>query len=154
VKARPLNPKTKEMKQYIIPILFTLTVMLFAFTPAGSDYNSPYWSARPAFTTDTLTDADTMTYSIGSFNVPVAIEVQIAADSLSGTMAGSVQLQQSINGSDWFTVDTETLSGTTVRLKATGDVLGGTLRAYVLSTGTQSTALRMDAIVAESLPAQ
>lgn len=140
------------MKHYILPAAFLFVALLFAFAPGPN--SGFYWSNRPAFTTDTLTDADTMTYSIGEFNRPVAVEVQISADSLSGTMAGTVYLQQSHNGADWFNVDTETLSGTTVRLKATGDVLGGTLRAYVLSTGTQSTALRMDAIVAEAQPAQ
>jgi len=132
---------------------------MFAFSTKGeqaqgTEYQGRYWQNLTAFTTDTIANAETLTYSLGTFNRPVAVEVQIAADSLSGTMASTVTLEQSINGADWFVVDTETLSGTTVRLKATGDVLGGTLRVRSVSTGTQSTALRMDAIVTDSAPAQ
>lgn len=122
-------------------------------TPEVENYTEVYWRNLTAFS-DTITNAETLTYSLGSFNRPIGIEVQIAADSVSGTLASTVTLEQSINGSDWFVVDTETLSGTTVRLKATGDVLGGTLRVRSVSTGTQSALLRMDAIVTDSQPTQ
>lgn len=122
--------------------------------PQASLNYVPYWSAPTAFTTDTLTNADTMTYNLGSYNRPVALEVVIAADSLSGSTAATATLEHSIDGTHWFVVDTETINGVTSRLKATGDILGGTVRCRVISTGTQSTTLDMDAIIAESTPQQ
>ena len=147
----------------LLPLALTATVALgmvmCAFT--GSDNaevevaaDGVYWRNLTAFTTDTITNAETLTYSLGTFNQPIAIEVQISADSLSGTLASTVTLEQSINGTDWFVVDTETLSGAAPRLKATGDCLGGWLRVSSVSTGTQSAILRMDAIVAGSAPTQ
>lgn len=148
----------KYMKILIITSVLAIVFGL-AFTGSGGgtpeveNYTEVYWRNLTAFS-DTITNAETLTYSLGSFNRPIGIEVQIAADSVSGTLASTVTLEQSINGSDWFVVDTETLSGTTVRLKATGDVLGGTLRVRSVSTGTQSALLRMDAIVTDSQPTQ
>lgn len=160
----PGSKKKRAMKhiKYIIPLLLMAitSIVGLAFTAgsgeapeAEANYTEVYWRNLTAFS-DTITDAETLTYSLGSFNRPIAVEVQIAADSLSGTLASTVTLEQSINGSDWFVVDTETLSGVTVRLKATGDVLGGTLRVRSVSTGTQSALLRMDAIVTDSQPTQ
>lgn len=146
--------------KYILPAILLAIIAALAFTgqageapEAEAEYSDLYWRNLTAFS-DTITNGETLTYSLGSFNRPVGVEVQIAADSLSGTLASTVTLEQSINGSDWFVVDTETLSGVTVSLKATGDVLGGTLRVRSVSTGTQSALLRMDAIVTDSAPTQ
>jgi len=156
----PGFPKPQKMKylKYIAPALFLLAFAAGCSAPQPMQFDvqatPSFWQNLTAFTTDTLTNADTATYSLGTYNRPVSVEVQISADSLSGSTAATATLEQSIAGSDWFIVDTETINGVTSRLKATGDLLGGTLRLRVISSGTQSTALRMDAIIADSAPAQ
>lgn len=152
--------------QYLIPAAF-LALAVWACVPASqpeapesepayaSAYEAAYWRDLTAFTTDTVNNAETLTYSIGSFNRPIAIELQISGDSISGSTAVTVNLQQSINGSDWYTLGSAAINGTgTTNTRITTDVLGGTLRATAVGTGTQATVVAMDAIVAESQPTQ
>lgn len=157
----------KYTMKYIIPILF-LGLALWACSPTpstppasepveyGATLATPaYWSNVTDFTTDTVTDAGTLTYAIGSYNRPVAIELQISGDSLSGATAVTVTLEQSINGTNYASLGTAAINGTgTTNTRITTDVLGGTIRARAVGTGTQSTLVRMDAIVAESQPTQ
>jgi hypothetical protein len=116
-----------------------------------------FWRDATAFTTDTLANAETFTYNIGSFNRPVSIDLQVSGDSLSGSTNVAVILEQSINGTDYAALSTtaNAINGAgTSNTRITADCLGGTIRARAVGTGTQSTIVRMDALVAESQPTQ
>lgn len=102
---------------------------------------------------------DTQTVAIGSYlGAPVSYEIQISADSISGATAGNALLQHSLapSGSDWYTVSTTVINGTTTRARLTGDILGGRLQLYILApdTTTQVTNIRVDANLAGSQPTQ
>lgn len=102
---------------------------------------------------------DTQTVSIGSYiGSPVSYEIQISADSVSGATAGNALLQHSLapTGSDWYTISTTVINGTSTRARLTGDILGGRLQLYILApdTTTQVTNIRVDANLAASQPTQ
>lgn len=153
--------------KYLIP-LFLLGLAVWACTPASQPDNGAgepvsvevasapaYWQNLTAFTTDTVNNAETLTYSLGSFNRPIAIELQISGDSISGSTAVTVYLEQSINGSDYASLGTAAINGAgTTDTRITADCLGGPLRARAVGGGTQATVVAMDAIIADSAPAQ
>lgn len=100
-------------------------------------------------TLDTLNNAETITQTIGSFLSPVYYEVQVAADSISGATAATATLQQSLDaGTNWVTLGTVTINGTSTREKLTGNILGGNVRLQTVSSGTQVTTLTTAYIIA------
>lgn len=116
-----------------------------------------FWRDATAFTSDTLTDDTTFTYDLGSFNRPISVDLQVSGDSLSGATNVTVILEQSINGTNYAAITTtaNAINGAgTSNTRITGDCLGGTIRARAVGTGTQSTIVRMDAIIAESQATQ
>lgn len=151
--------------KYIFPAAF-LAMAVWACVPASQPeapasepevaaYEAAYWRNLTDFSTDTVNNSETLTYSIGSFNRPIAIELQVSGDSISGSTAVTVYLEQSINGSDYASLGTATINGSgTTNTRITTDCLGGTLRARAVGGGTQATVVAMDAIVADSQPTQ
>ena len=102
-----------------------------------------------AITLDTLNNAETITQALGSYFSPIYYEVQVAADSISGSTAATATLQQSIDsGTNWTTLGTVTINGTSTREKLSGNVLGGNLRLQTVSSGTQVTTLTTAYIIA------
>lgn len=119
--------------------------------------SSGFWQDAAAFTSGTLVDDTTFTYDLGSFNRPISIELQVSGDSLTGATNVTVILEQSINGTNYAALATtaNAINGPgTSNTRLTADCLGGTIRARAVGTGTQTTAVRMDALIAQSQPTQ
>jgi len=137
---------------------FALAALMIVLIASGCSKEGPAgegfaYAKRPWNKTvqsqETITDADTITQTIGSFFSPIYYEIQVAADSVSGSTAATATLQQSIDdGSNWTTLGTVTINGVTTRETLTGNCLGGTIRLYTISTGTQSTTLDVSHIIA------
>lgn len=152
------------MKNFLFYIASLAIVALTVFSctgdPAPAAEPQAFASRKPLFetiakTTDTLTNADTVIFTVGSFFGPVNYVVQVFADSLSGSTAGTATLQHSaeMSGNDWVDLaNPVTVNGVTTRDDITGAILGGRLRLRTISSGTQSTALRTVAIVTEDQP--
>jgi len=106
--------------------------------------------AQNAFTvthSETLTDADTITYVLDFKDLSKAdyyISSHIQADSVSGSTAATAYLQVSnqSSGNYWYSLDTVTVNGVQTIDFHEDEVRAVRVRMYVLSTGTQSTTFR------------
>ena len=129
------------MKSIISIIILIVAVSLTA-DAQRFDYKS---------TTDTLTNADTVTTTLGYFlKGKYNVQYQVNADSRSGSTAGTTVLQVASceSCSDWANVGTSiTINGVTTAELKTTTIYGGLLRLRTISTGTQSTALRQRFII-------
>ena len=117
-------------------------------------YKKNYKSSRRpsvpyATSTDTMTNADTLTFTTSTYynklNDAGIYSFHIHADSLSGATAGTATLyeQASLGGSDWLSIGTVTINGVTTSARLTGTVTyGRRYKVETITTGTQSTALR------------
>lgn len=134
------------MKRLIILMLFAC----FAFVSAEAQSRLEI----KAFDLDTLTNAGTV-----DFDFPYSILTQegykyswqIQADSLSGSTGATAYLQQSNDktGSLWTTISgkTVTINGVQTLSILEGDFYGIRQRLRVIGTGTQSTKLKVSAVL-------
>jgi hypothetical protein len=88
---------------------------------------------------DTLTNADTLDLDLGTFNSPITYQIQVSADSVSGSTAGNMylELDSDGDGANFYRLETMTINGVTSRLYETGTIVGGTLRLRYIQGGTQ-----------------
>ncbi len=96
------------------------------------------------FTRDTLTDAATNTYTWSTKAIyPRGIfEATVDLDSISGTPAGTINYQYSLDpaGGEWYTVSTDAMtdSATQSAQHKITDFAGYAVRVTIVHTGTQS----------------
>lgn len=115
-------------------ILMTVTALIAFAGVAFGQY---------AGTTDTLTNADTVTLNFGDFNRQGTFEAIWKVDSLSGTPAGNVYVEYALDpsGTLWYTAETTSLSSigddVSDNTKVTNFV-GRKGRIRVISSGTVS----------------
>lgn len=97
-------------------------------------------------TMDTLTNAETETWSLVTVNGPAEYEFGIAADSISGSTGATCYLYQYMDfGSTYkYILETITINGVSTRTRETGTLVGGVLQCACTSTGTQVTYVRPD----------
>lgn len=90
---------------------------------------------------DTLTNADTLDIALGTFYGPIDYQIQLSADSLSGSTAGNVYLELDSDGdaAGYHRLETMVINGVSTRTFETGEIIGGKLRLRTITTGTQST---------------
>jgi len=95
------------------------------------------------FDRDTSTNADTLTFlfpfSLNS-NVQFEYAWQVTSTNVSGTSTATAYVQESFDGTNWVTVDTITISGTSTQFE-TGSTIGTRHRLYLISSGTGVTDL-------------
>lgn len=98
---------------------------------------------------DTLTNADTVINTCNlDLNYPYNYHVNVVADSLSGSTAGTFKVEHRLYGGNvWKTLSTTTIDGVqTTPAAITGNVPCGALRFTTITSGTQS--LKVDCEVA------
>lgn len=107
---------------------------------------------------DTLTNADTVTFTTMEFNKPFYFQYSINQDSLSGATAGTITFEyQTKDGTEWHPLYTSiytdgvaatayqaTINGVNRRFYLSGSLLSGKIRHKIITTGTQSTELTFD----------
>lgn len=88
---------------------------------------------------DTLTNADTLDLSLGYFYGPIVYQIQLSADSVSGSTAGNLYLELDSDGDGvgFYRIETMVVNGVTTRSIETGTILGGALRLRYIQGGTQ-----------------
>lgn len=147
---------------YIIPLLF---LVAFACTQKTTEKVMEVAAAQSVYSVDALAEdtvttsssIDTVDFTLGTFYGPTAYEIQISADSLSGSTAATAYLEYSgkVSGSDWVSLSSTTINGVTTRARLTGDIIKGRLRLRVISAnGTQSTTVRPVGHFTASQPTQ
>lgn len=118
--------------------------LIFSFVAIQTEVKAQVYSLNTV-DIDTLTNADTVLNTVTGRPYPFYYEVHITATSLSGTLLDTVYIQQAARGTtDWITLASQALAATTggnLFIK-TGNCLGGNLRIYTKSTGTQSTRIK------------
>lgn len=97
-------------------------------------------------TMDTLTNAETETWTLVTVNGPAEYEFGIAADSISGSTAATCYLYQYMDfGSTYkYILETIVVNGVSTRTREVGTLVGGVLTCACTSTGTQVTHVRPD----------
>lgn len=120
------------MKYLIFLALFLVSIV------SGFSQN-----AFNGFTQDTLTNTDTNTYTL---TTPLrdhgVMEYHVAIDSLSGTPAGTISYEYSLNRNarEWYQVATDTIAdaGETSAQHKVTNFAGVRARVRIMSSGTQS----------------
>lgn len=138
--------KFQFKKIYLLPLLIFGSALLFSFIEDGAPTPPPVYNSDPD-TLSTSSSLDTSIFSIGTFYSPLSYALQVSADSLTGATDATCYLQVNLDmgGSDWATLQTITVDGTTTRSYTTGSIARGTLRcACYAPSSTQSTAVRVD----------
>ena len=107
---------------------------------------------------DTITNADTLTFTTMEFNKPFYYEYSINQDSLSGATAGTITFEyQKKDGTLWHPLYTSiytdgvaatgyqaTINAVNRKFYLAGYLLSGKIRHTIITTGTQSTELTFD----------
>jgi len=116
--------------------IFLLLGVLFASVAVNAQLQEPY-----SFGVDTLTNADTVTYSTSKITGKYDMVFQLKSANVTGTSAGVGRLYKSIDNSFWIaTGDTVDISGSGALISVAGtDELYYKLE--VISSGTHTTQL-------------
>lgn len=114
--------------------------------PVDTEVMAPLAAVKYNSDQDTLTNAETETFTILTANVPVEYEIGISADSISGTTTATCYLYQYMDfgSSDKYRIETITVNHAPYRYRETGTIVGGALTCECTSTGTQVTHVRVD----------
>lgn len=100
---------------------------------------------RETIKVDTLTNADTVTYTLGSWDNAFDWNLLYQADSLSGSTAGTFTIETQLNGGEvWYTLESITINGVQTLARKTGSCEGGKMRFKSITSGTQSTRQAFD----------
>ncbi len=147
------------MKKFILLFLLGMGVSILAPTVLKTnDTNAQLVTLlKPEAANDTLTNTDTAWIYLSSTsrttgdtvrtsvvdNIGRAVQANVTK--ISGTLAGTVSFEGSIDGTNWDVITTYTITNTTgTQIKvfplrnANGDLLYKHMRLVFLSTGTQS----------------
>ena len=92
------------MKKIILFLLCGTLLFLIASPPAHSQ------AAWKATGSSLLADADTVEITSDGIPDGVTVAIQATAVKLGGTLAGKVYLQHTLNGTDYITIDSLTLT--------------------------------------------
>lgn len=114
-------------------------IFLLAFIMAG------YYSQAQAFelisSTDTLvnTTGVTLTTSKTNFKGAGQVGVYVKSIELTGTAAGVIYYEVSVDGTNWFQVATDTITTGTVYNMFEGRLYANKFRVRITASGTQTT---------------
>jgi hypothetical protein len=139
-----LNNKTQKylaMKKIILLLIVTLS--LVGFSNAQS-YHVMTSVGTDGVTQTTFSNADTAyAYAPVRSLKAASFAATVAITQNTGTTGGSITWQGSVNGLDWFTLQTATtISGSTVSgYSVTGVVPYNRYRALIITSGTQTSTL-------------
>ncbi len=93
----------------------------------------------------TITNADTVTFTLSTWTEPSEYRVRVKADSLSGSTAGTLIVYEQLRGGEiWYPVKTTTINGVQTLDTYTGDCISGAIKVEVITSGTQSTRLYLE----------
>lgn len=124
--------------------LFLISALALSFLAAQAQTGPQYYAETPTADTAINTTAvsfvaDKVFYGLGS------LEVYVVADSISGSTAGNVYIEYSMEptGSVWYTAQTTAINGvqTLIHLEDT-TMTASRVRVRALGIGTQSTIIR------------
>ena len=123
--------------------VIVITVLLLAIASAGYSQRNGYES----FTQDTLTDAETNTYTWSKILFDVGVlEYHVACDSITGNAAGTIYYEYTLSPAavEWHTVSTDAIASTVTdaQHKVT-DFVGYKARVRIVGTGTQTTGTKV-----------
>lgn len=100
---------------------------------------------RETIKVDTLTNADTITYTLGAWDEAFDWNCIFKADSLSGSTAGTFTIESQLNGGEnWYTLETVTIDGVQTLVRKSGSCEGGKMRFKTITSGTQSLRQALD----------
>lgn len=141
-------------KSLAIAALFTAILLLFipAVTHTNDARAQLVTTLIPTAADDTLTNADTanvyISSGIGSTTTAIADNIAKSVEclltKLSGTAAGSVKLQGTVDGTNWVTLSTDTFTNIAANVfvyamrSSTGDLIYKQYRVQFITSGTVS----------------
>jgi hypothetical protein len=147
-----MKTKNTAMKKFLLLAFLACTVSIIAPSIVKSNDAGAQIviTLTPIAANDTLTDADTadiyISTGLGSTTTAIADNisrsVQILFTKLTGTAAGDVFLQGTIDGTNWVTINTDTLTTSTTQVfvysmrSSNGDLIYKQYRARVITEGT------------------
>jgi hypothetical protein len=137
---------------FISCMLFIASAIVPSLSRTNAAQAQIVTTLTPTAADDTLTNGDTaniyISTGLGSTTTAVADNIsrsiEILVTKLSGTAAGSVKLQGTVDGTNWVTISTDTLTNTTSNVfvynmrASSGDLLYKQYRAQVITSGTVS----------------
>jgi len=130
------------MKKFLLLFSF-LAVSFVSFGQVNRTYVTE--------TLDTITNADTITRETMEFSYPFDYAFHIIADSLSGSTAGTITFYhkpKEASSTEYISIGTVTINGVQTTSKAiTGNYMSGRIKYEVITSGTQSTRLKIFAEV-------
>ena len=131
------------MKKFIV---IMTALLMFSF---ASQAQTLTWSGY-GNTLDTVTNAGSRSATAVTVSAPAkAFSMQVAVTKISGTVGGTVKWQGSNNGTDWYTISTDTMTDASAVYAysiATAAPFNY-YRALVTGTGTMSASVKGKAFV-------
>ncbi len=140
------------MKKFLLLAVLACTCILVipTLTQSNEAKAQIVTTLTPIAANDTLTDADTayiyISTGLGSNTSAVADNIsrsiEILTTKLTGTAAGSVALQGTIDGTNWVTISTDTMTTSTTQVfvygmrNSVGDLQFKQYRGRVITSGT------------------
>lgn len=120
-------------------ILFMMVLAVLAmFVGFSSNAQSQLHASK-----STLTNADTAILTAPKLTIHYGVvSAQLTATNVSGTTSAKAYVQNSIDGVNYVTSDSATISGTSTHLWTLGDAKYPYFRIRVISSGTQSTGIK------------